>query len=46
MRTNYSIPKTKLIRKLRRLKNWVHTFLTYLILFLTVIEKFKNIFGF
>lgn len=47
MKDNYPILKIKLISKLRKkLKNWVHTFTKYLILFLTILEKLKNIFDF
>ena len=47
MNDNYLMPKIKLTSKLRKeLKNWVHTFIKYLILFLTILEKIKNIFNF
>ncbi len=47
MKQNYPIPKIKLTSKFgKKLKNWVHTFIKYLILFLTILEKIKNIFDF
>ena len=47
MNSNYPILKIKLTSKLReKLKNWVHTLLKYLILFLSILEKIKNIFDF
>lgn len=47
MKDNYLVPKPKLIYKFgKKLKNLVHTFIKYLILFLTILEKIKNIFGF
>ena len=47
MSQNYPIPKIKLTSKFgKKLKNSVHTFIKYLILFLSILEKFKNIFDF
>ncbi len=47
MKCNYPIPKIKLIDKLhKKLKNWIHTFIKYLMIFLTILEKLKNIFDF
>lgn len=47
MSSNYPLLKIKLIDKLRKkLKNWVHTIIKYLILVLTILEKIKNIFDF
>lgn len=44
---NCLIPKTKLSHKLKmKLKNLVHTFIKYLMIILTVLEKLKNIFDF
>lgn len=47
MHSNYPLLKIKLIDKLgKKLKNWVHTIIKYLILVLTILEKIKNIFDF
>ncbi len=47
MNDNYFIPKIKPIHKLgKKLKNWIHTFIKFLVLFLTILEKIKNIFDF
>ncbi len=47
MNDNHPVLRIKLIDKsIRKLKNFVHAFIKYLILFLTILEKLKSIFDF